>query len=272
MNEQFLQEIGLTKTQATVYSTLVKNSPCSPPALSMLIQESRTNTYKVLEQLESLGLVTRDNSVKKIRYWASNPSVLRNLASEQQRKAETLISRLDAVLPEMTQEFYKNSEQAGVQYYQGKDGLEKIYQDQIKAGLPVTFIRSTADTKLFEYEAMRKLRGQFAKSGIERYVFSPDAADVPTNWQETDLPRLIHRTWMSENDYTAPVEWDVYGSKTAIISFGHEVMGMIIESKQIADSLRQIFAMLERGLRAKDGYASLPTKAAIHVTDNNDLA
>jgi sugar-specific transcriptional regulator TrmB len=76
MNNNILKEAGLTATQATAYIILVKNSPCTPPHLAELIKESRTNTYKVLEQLELIGLVSRDETHKKLRYWANNPSLL----------------------------------------------------------------------------------------------------------------------------------------------------------------------------------------------------
>ena len=52
MNEEILQQAGLTKTEAAIYVILVKNSPLAPPKLADLANESRTNTYKLLETLE----------------------------------------------------------------------------------------------------------------------------------------------------------------------------------------------------------------------------
>ncbi len=51
----------------------------------------------------------------------------------------------------------------------------------------------------------------------------------------------------SKDKYDAPVEIDIFGNKVAILSFGDELIGMIIESKQIASSLRQLFILATLG-------------------------
>ena len=71
---------------------------------------------------------------------------------------------------------------------------------------------------------------------------------------------FLERTWYLQEDYTAPVEWSVYGNKVSVISFGQEVIGMVIDSPQIAESLRQIFGMLDEGLKRRPGYNKLPKK------------
>ncbi|MBA3679326.1 hypothetical protein H0W80_04025 [Candidatus Saccharibacteria bacterium] len=49
-------------------------------------------------------------------------------------------------------------------------------------------------------------------------------------------------------EYTEPVNWYTYGDKTAIISFGTEVVGTIIESPQIAAAMRQLFTFIQLGV------------------------
>lgn len=64
MNEEILQQAGLTNAEAKIYILLVRNSPCPPPKLADIADESRTNTYKLLDSLEEKGLVSRDETQK----------------------------------------------------------------------------------------------------------------------------------------------------------------------------------------------------------------
>lgn len=271
MNTTILVEAGLTEAQAIAYKKLVENSPITPPALTDLTKESRSNTYKILEQLEDLGLAQRDESEKKIKYWAMNPAALLQHVEEEQHKSELRAKQIKNSLPELVNTYLKHNEQPGIYHYQGKGGIVDIYDDQKAEGKNITFIRSTDDVRFFSYEEMRKLRGSFAKKGVNRHVFSPDARDVPINWRETDPIRKLTRTWMKTKDYTAPVEISVYGNKVSFISFGEEAIGMVIESQQIALAMKQIFSMLDEGLKRRPDYKKLPAKAKVMIIDSLEI-
>ena len=45
------------------------------------------------------------------------------------------------------------------------------------------------------------------------------------------------------------LEIDIYGNKVALLSFGKELIGTIIESKQIAEALKQIFDLAKLGAK-----------------------
>ena len=107
MNEEILQQAGLTKAEAVIYTILVKNSPATPPQLADLANESRTNTYKLLDSLETKGLVDRDDTHKKLRYWANNPSNLLESLKRQRQEAETFEKRFQDNLPAMIDEYFK---------------------------------------------------------------------------------------------------------------------------------------------------------------------
>jgi sugar-specific transcriptional regulator TrmB len=261
MDTTILVEAGLTEAEASAYTFLVKNSPIAPPRLAELISESRTNTYKLLESLEELGLAQKDESDKKIKYWAKNPNALLQHVVEEKEEAELKAKKLQSSLPSLINDFLKHNEQPGVRFFQGKEGIKQIFADQISAGKNVTFVRSTSDSKLYGSKQMRELRSEFASSGIKRLVFSPDSPSIPLKWQETDKERLIERVFMEEDDYTASVEWDVFGDKLAIISYGEEVIGMIIESPQIAEGFRQLLKIAEKGLKSRKNYNELPRLA-----------
>lgn len=266
MNQAILQEAGLTKAEAQIYTILVKNSPSTPPQLASTANESRTNTYKLLDSLEQLGLVTRDESQPKLRYWANNPSVLLDQLKKRRSEVESAEKRFQSSLPGLVDEYFKHSEQPAIRYFHGIDGIEEVYKDQLKTKQPVTFVHSIGIRDFFGVEKMHHIRNEFPKHKIRRHAFYPDVPQAiqpgePTlPVHESDAFMLMTRTWLDENDLHSPVEWSVYGNKLSIISLGNEVVGMIIESKQIADSFQEILTLLDTHIKKQPGYSQLPKK------------
>ena len=264
MDESILQEAGLTKAEAKIYAILVTNSPCPPPKLADLAHESRTNTYKLLDSLQEKGLVSRDDSQKKLRYWANNPSTLLDNLKQKRTNMEAAEKRFQDSLPALIDEYFKHSEQPSIRYFHGVEGVRQVYQDQLDDAKPITFTMSFGIRNFYGEQGMHMIRNEFPKRGIQRHAFYPDVAHkfepgeptVPID--ESDRLMLLRRTWVDADDLKSPVEWSVYGDKVSIISLGTEVIGMIIESPQIASSLREIFDLLDRKIRKAPGYNKLP--------------
>lgn len=264
MNEAILQEAGLTNAEAKIYLLLVKNSPSSPPALAEMAEESRTNTYKLLDSLEEKGLVSRDDTQKKLRYWANNPSALLDTLKKRREEVESAEKRFQNSLPAMVDEYFLYSEQPSIRYFHGKDGVQKVYEDQLATGKPLTFIHSPALIQAIGIEQSHLLRNKFPEKNIPRHMFYADIAPIVRSdeprmpVEESDRLMQATRTWLQEGDLQEPVEWSVYDNKLSIVSLGSELIGMIIESPQIATSFREILTLLDRKIRAEPTYHTLP--------------
>jgi sugar-specific transcriptional regulator TrmB len=267
MNTSILVEAGLTDAEANAYTFLAQNSPIAPPRLAELINESRTNTYKLLESLEELGLAQKDESDKKIKYWAKNPNALLEHVNKEKEQADLKAKKLQSSLPSLVNDFLKYNEQPGVRFYQGKTGIKEIFEDQLRCtNGEVYYFRSLNDVIDFDEEELHKIRNKFVEKNIHRYGITQDHKSkehlLPQKERipiaESDKAMKLHRTWIKEEDYTAPVEWASYGDKVSIISFGEEIIGTVIESKQIAESFRQIFKLLEKSISSIPEYKKLP--------------
>ena len=269
MNKVIFVEAGLTEAQARAYIELAKNSPLFPPELSKLINESRTNTYKILEQLEDLGLAEKDDTDIKLKYWAKSPQNLLNLLAKRKEEAILALKKVEASMPALVEEFIVKNKQPNIRYYQGHEGLIKVYKDQISTAEDIYYIRTLSDALDIDEEQMHLLRNEYAKKGIHRYGITqdhkprfhiPKEQRMPIN--ESDKIMNLTRRWIKETDYDSPVEWATYGDKLSIISFGQEIIATIIDSPQIADAFKQIYKLLERSIAHMPGYDKLP----VHTT------
>lgn len=266
MNIPELVELGLTEAQAKAYSALVELNPVTPPVLATHIKETRTNCYKILEQLEELNLAERDETEKKIRYWAKSPTALSDITKSELEKIQQKQKYLQHSMPSLLEEYIKHTGQPAINYYQGVEGLRTIYMSQINQKEDIYIIRPNYNLDAIDFDALTDIRRLAREAKIQRYAITPDRPLAPKNYKVSDPYMLLTRTWMNEDDYSAPVEWNVYGNNVAIMSFGKELVGVVIESPQIAESLRQLYWLLDEGLRRRPDYDELP-KIANFIAD-----
>ena len=255
-----LSAAGLSPTESRVYTALLSKNEWKPSELAKSVGETRTNVYKILDKLVNIKLANRYDKDKKLHYSANNPTQLLALAAAQRKAQEKRELGLRNNIKDLSDKYYKSNERPGVQFFQGPDGIRQIYLQQVEEAKPIHFFKTWADIDFFGFSFMHGIRNMAPRAGIKRKAFTPDAPETPINNAESDKLVLLERVWYETKDYTAPVEWSIYGNKVSIISFGQEAMGMTIDSPQIAESLRQIFALLEEGLKRRPNYTDLPRR------------
>ncbi len=256
MDVKLLQDIGLTKVQGLAYAELIKQAGCSAPVLAPLISESRSNTYKILDRLCELGLATKDDTNTKNTYYPASPAALEQLIQAQSAEISQRERKLNAALPSLLDFYFAHSEQPSVRYFQGKDGMQRIFSDMLKTGQPLYLLRSPSDEKFYTgfFSDLKQRRNRL---GITTYALTPDVASANHDPTIDERNRLV-RTWLPAEAYTASVEWNISGNKVALISYGEEAIGIVIESAQIAESFRQAFAMMRRSYAADtDGRSTV---------------
>jgi predicted transcriptional regulator len=253
-----LTAAGLNETEARVYQLLLSKKEWRPTEVAKIVGESRTNTYKILDDLTELGLAEKYDKNKKIHYRANHPTRLLELAQERRTKILESEKVLETNTQNLLSDYIKIHEQPGIRYFIGKKCIEDIYMQQINEAKPIQFLKTREDINFFGFDFMHHIRNLAPAAGIKRKAFTPDAPETPTNYKSSDKRMLLERVWYNTDDYTAPVEWSVYGDKVSIISFGEEAIGLVIESEQIAESIRQIFNLIEDGLKRRPNYDKLP--------------
>lgn len=244
MDTTLLQKIGLNNGQAKAYLALTQYGSMPANELSQKINESRTNTYKILETLEQIDLVTKADQNKKLHFKANNPTKLEDLALKKRNQVLKHEQEIKNAMPALLNFFYTYSEQPGVRFFQGKDGLKHIFDDMLRTRQDIYLVRSTHDVSFYDNNFYKEFQKKRAKLGIKTHALTPDVSSANHD-PEKDKSNLFERTWMPKNDYTGASEWNVYGSKLAIISYGEEGIGMIIESPIVADSFRQLFGIMK---------------------------
>ncbi len=258
--ENILIEAGLSKLQAQVYLYLLDNGSTYPTALMNKLKITRTNTYKVLESLERLGLARRQMQRNKASYYPEDPVALTSLVAEKRNSVIALEKGITKAMNGLETRYHKHRSSAQVEILTGRRSIEKSYTAQAELRQPIHFLKSRADIPFMGYETMVAIRKNQGKLSGSRYGITTDSAEAPKD-HAIDRRTNLERTWIDENNYTAPVEWSVSGDMLVIQVFNEEGKSIVIRSDLVADAFRQLWRIADTALRSSEKYKNYPLKA-----------
>jgi sugar-specific transcriptional regulator TrmB len=88
MIEEYLEKIGLTETEATLYLLIFKRQRITPAQLSKETNIKRPTVYAAVSELIRMGLVEEDNTSKIKYYIALSPEQIHYLIKNKERELE----------------------------------------------------------------------------------------------------------------------------------------------------------------------------------------
>lgn len=242
MYEQFLEKTGLSKEQAAVYEVLVKQGPLPAGKLSSFAGLKRGLTYKVLGELEGLGLVEKKDEPKKVlRFEATHPLRMRDLVEKNERNAKDAREVLETVLPKLVSDFNLVSGKPGVQFYEGKEGVKEVLADSLTSKTEIysyadieAIVKYIKDTN--EWYVAKRERLEIKKKGI--------LLDTPFSRQYlTDYHKVVTDTKFIKYD-APPFQsvMQIYDNKISYITLAPEHMiGVIITDQHIYEMHKYLF-------------------------------
>jgi sugar-specific transcriptional regulator TrmB len=251
MYKKAFSQINLTSTQAEILNYLYQNKEAKASEIATKINKSRTIVYKELEELSKTGVIEKKEKPGQVTvFLAGHPSLLAKLMEEKENEIIKGKQLLNNYLPDIISSYNLIHNRPGIKMYEGVEGMEKIYNEILDDGKDFYLIRSAYEPVY--KEQILPIVNEFIKKRIKKNINV--TAITPTDLHaspEKDAEWLMSRFMVGEDKYNAPVEIDIFGNKVAILSFGDELIGMIIESKQIASGLKQLFMLATLGAQTK---------------------
>jgi HTH-type transcriptional regulator, sugar sensing transcriptional regulator len=239
-----LRSAGLDEKEAPLYLAGLQlgSAPASDYAKSTGL--NRITAYNTLEELVRRGMFTLE---KKARGKCYTPVSPEHLAVEVRKNAEAV----QRMLPELRSMQGTAYRKPHVRFFDGWEGVRRVYEDTLTAKSELlNFANSALLRKLWpEYD--KEYVAERVKRGIHLRGIAPDdEAGRKVHGEDRSKKREIRLVSAKEFDFTNEI--NIYDSKVAICSFSEgkkgvqEVFGVIIESKEVAETQRQIFEMAWR--------------------------
>ena len=232
-----LQEFGLSEKEAKVYFSSLELGSASVDQLSKQAGVNRSTTYVQIEQLMQAGLMSTHTVGKKTLYSPESPDNLKRLFERQQEEIRQKSTALEGFLPDLARLYDSAGERPVVRFFEGKEGLITMRSEVLKmkgkqfyAATAHDYMKSVLTqeerNEFSEQRAAKKIGGKVLYT-----ISGDDIAVVP--------PLQMQR--ITEEEYPFESDIYIYDNKVALASLKGTVVGVIIESQAIANSMRTIF-------------------------------
>ena len=238
-----MKNIGFSDKEAKVYLALLELGDAPVQKISEKAKVNRATTYVVLETLQKRGVVSTVEKDKKIYFAAENPRALLRLFRAQEEDLRGKEDDFKRTLPELEAVFNLAGEKPRVRYFEGKDGLLAMQEDFLASGTKELLAIYSADEldTIFTKEERKRYIERRQEHGISvRSIYTKAGGPYLS-------PTPAERKFVPKNKFPFSSDITIYGNRAAMATFRGKLIGVIIESKEIADTLRLIFELAWRG-------------------------
>ena len=171
-----------------------------------------------------------------------HPNKLNDLINEQIDEKVLVQKAVQASLPEITSQYFLSSNKPGITYFEGLEGIKKIFEDILKAKPEeVQIFRSVLDEVRLDEFLPGYLNRQVA-AGIKTRIISPKVITSELLFEDKQLNRV--RKYVPEELFKIYTQIEMYNDNVAFMAYKKRLMGFVISSKDVAASLKTVFELV----------------------------
>ena len=241
-----LQHLGLSDKEAAVYMASLELGSDTVQEIAKRAEVKRANTYAVIEKLMNKGLMSSVEKGKKTLYQVEDPKQLLRLIEEQEGDIKKKEQEFKKHLPELETLFDIAEEKPKVRYFEGKEGLIAIREDYFKAKNKevLGFFAIDEEKNVFSEQEMKEASLNRKKRKINiKLIYTDNKLSLKP---KSDLSM---RRFIPKNKFPLSSTFIIYDNKVGIVSLKGKLIGVIIENKEIANTLRSIFNLAWDGAK-----------------------
>lgn len=238
-----LTKLGLSRKEAAVYlATLELGEPAGVSTISKKAGINRTTAYDILEVLVKKGIVVSNNGKNSNRFFrAQPPEQLVEYLKEENLRLTKMIDEAKNILPELKSHHRALSGRPKIYFYEGEEGLIRVYEETLKSTENIRCFASveTKQGTIPWYFPMYYKR-RTARNIFVRALFPDSPKDRERHLNDKNEMRESRLLPKSKLDFTPEINF--FDNKIMIADW-KEKLGIIIESKEIANVFKQTFEL-----------------------------
>jgi len=233
---KLLSNLGYNEREIAIYLTLLNSGSLLPQHLARKTGIKRTTLYEIFPVMIKEGLIYEVTQGKRRLLQAVAPSKIFDKYEENYKEIKKSMTELSMI-------YRMQGLKPKIDFYEGLEGLKIVYKD-------------TLDIKgeILLFDQVSNYNPQFLDWVIKNYV--PERvrrritvrAIAPREKESKEYlgeqrNELREVRYVSKEKFPFRIEGMIYGDKIsfATIETGSPLVGIIIESKQIADTLRALY-------------------------------
>jgi sugar-specific transcriptional regulator TrmB len=229
-----LKELNLSEKEAKIYLHLLKLGQSNVTRLAHDSEINRITTYHILNSLLTKGFVTSTLRDNINNFQAIEPKRIIEILKEKQEK-------INAIIPEL--ELLKKSsfKRPTVELYEGSKGISALLYQTLTANKEIlAYGNYSIAKKTEEYQSLN-----FRKKRIQKKIKLRGVIDkFDKEFTKIDEWNTLTEIRINKSLKEISTFVQIYNDKVAILTFKNELIGVVIDNKEIADMHRFFFNIL----------------------------
>ena len=253
MKKDILTRLGLGEKEAKIYEAALESGPETVQKIARGAGVTRTSAYTHIKSLMKKGLMSKGVRDKRTYFSAEPPENLFRLVEMRKKEVQRYSFELKKEMPLLRLLFETNEDRPRVRVFEGREGLKTMIDDLLKS----KFSSLEEFTSLDETYAIipprpddhrEQIKKKFKKTH-KRIIYTSERGPFLLSRKDAEF-RFLPK---DKFPFTGSV--NIYGNKVTLTSHKKTITGVIIENKEIADTLRTLFNFawesLDKGKRKK---------------------
>jgi sugar-specific transcriptional regulator TrmB len=229
MNLEILEDAGLTRNESVVYRALLELGPSLAGQISRKTGLHRRTVYDVVEMLIKKGLIGYIRKNNQKYFEASSPERFRDILREK----ENAISEF---IPEMMSLYGKTKEKQETNFYNGRQGLKTVLEDELEHGTDEILILGASP---MAYEILEFYFKWFDKKRKNRKI---KTRIIFSEKSKIRIPCSEIRYLPQK--YSSPLAVNIYRDKVAIILWSEDnPIAIVIKNKDVSEGYKKYFEL-----------------------------
>ena len=245
MFEQELKNLGLSEKETKVYLAVLELGPETAQNIARKAGINRATTYVQIESLKIKGLMSEFEKGKKTFYAAETPERLLSLLNIFEKELNFKKGEIERVLPMLKELFAGSGERPKVRFFEGVEGTKALIDTFFKNinGDIYGFVNLDNLFRLFpEQEYSKEHTQKRIQQGIKSHMIYTRIAGPIEN--ATDHEKLREAKFIKTELLNLNADISIDTKQVAIFTYSAKSVGIIIESEEIAKTLKAIFMLI----------------------------
>ncbi len=230
-----LEKLGLSDKESVIYLAALEMGKFSVLSLARKTNIKRPTCYLILDDLIKKGLISTFPQAKKVLYVAEHPNALLKRSADNFQMTKNLMPELQGLMG-------LSSEKPELRVYSGQKGIQYIYEQMLDDGKDLYYIASTEElVKSAGAEFLDDWIKRRITKGLKTYRISvrdDEMFEIPLY---VGGPENLRTVRYAPSGFTTPYTIYIFGKKVAFISTKKDLFGFIVESADLAQSMKAMF-------------------------------
>jgi HTH-type transcriptional regulator, sugar sensing transcriptional regulator len=233
---QALMRIGLSEDEAQVYLTCLSLGISSISDIAKKAGVKRPTVYNIMDELLRRGVVSKTPKGKRMFYTVVSPGVLLQELQKREAEFERLLPRLEAMRE-------RASGKPRVQFFEGKEGIRRVYRDLFTTHRTLIGIASLADVHTcFSRSENAAFFNLLRREGGQMRDLVDDSPEG-RRYAKEEYRQGLGPVKFLPKDFTIETDMLISGTRALFVSYS-TLIAALVDDERIALTQRKLIEFL----------------------------